>query len=211
MLDLALASRCRLEPSRRFRSSPRSDGVDGKGEALPTRVGACDAMRVDTSEPHVTVVEDRPIFVPGFCLLFLIIGIYLLIANTVAWSWNKNDAFGTLICLAFGGGMFLYTARRDAYRFDRRSQRLDWTRRGLLGQSQGSIPFDAIERVAVHRGPQTEDTTCRVVLYITDGELFPLSNGYAAGERHHEEVAQMIEEALSRPAPQPVMESSGRG
>ena len=62
------------------------------------------------------------------------------------------------------------------------------------------MPFDAIERVAVHGGSDTENTTYRVVLHTASGELFPLSNGYTAGERHHEEVAGTIREALARSA-----------
>lgn len=153
-------------------------------------------MRLDTSQPDVTVVEYRPVFVPGFCLFFAVVGLVLLARTSLEGDWGRERAFEIGVSLVLGGGGFLVSARRDTYRFDRRARELSWTRRGVLRTTRGTVPFDAIERVVVHRGPEADDHLWRVVLDTRAG-TFPLQNAFTADEARQRAAATAIEDALA--------------
>ncbi len=154
-------------------------------------------MKINQSEPGVTLIQDRPWFLPGFCLMFFCIGLYLLIERTVRWNWDQNTLVGVLLCLLLGGGMFVYAWRMADYRFDCTSRRLTWSIRNLLGRQEGALEFDQIERVVLHRGPDYDDTTYRVVLYAP--QQFPLSNAFTCNKSQLERVVTAIESALTAP------------
>ena len=152
-------------------------------------------MQIDQTTSGVTIIRDRPWFVPGFGLLFLLVGSSVLVRRTMGGSWTQNDVVGVIISITLGGGLFLYTCRRSEFRFDTLARQLSWKIRTLWGESNGVIPFDAIERVALHQGPEWDSTTYRVVLY-TPG-LFPLSNGFTWQQQRLEDVVTAIEAALN--------------
>lgn len=153
-------------------------------------------MKLDTTDPNVTRVVYRPVFVPAFCAAFVVLGLWLLVAHTLEGSWSGQEAFGAAACLSIGGAGFLYSARRATFLFDHRARQLDWTRRTLLSREEGRIPFERIERAGVQRGPRPNDTTTRVVLFLTDGETLPLTEAYTAGDARQREVAHAIHSAL---------------
>ena len=154
-------------------------------------------MRIDTSDPKVTVLLHRPLFVPAFGLLFVVVGLFSLVEQVSSWTWRPNDAFGVCVALLLGGWLFLYTARRDDYRFDARTGKLSWVRRSLLGSEENSMPLTEIEAVWVHRGPECGSTTYRVVLETESHGMLPLTKGFSSNEGRHREVAEAIEAVLS--------------
>ena len=155
-------------------------------------------MQLDTKNPDVTIVRYRPHFAPAFSLMFVCVGLWQLIARSLDGRWDQNAAFGTAVSLILGSGFFFYSFRRDEYRFDEKRATLFWDRRGLLHHENGAIEFSRIREVAVHTGPEGGDTLSRVVLKLTDDELFPLANAFTCDTRTHRDVAARLSEVLGR-------------
>jgi hypothetical protein len=152
-------------------------------------------MDVDHSQRGQTIVRERPLLLPGLGLLFVVVGVVALLSNAFSGLWDPNAVFGACASIAMGGGLFLYTARRCEYHFDRFGRELHWVQRGLFGTREGWIPFAHIERVVLQRGPDAEDELYRVVLYTRDGEL-PLSRGFTWQAAKQRAAKDAIEVAL---------------
>ncbi|MEM7200347.1 MAG: hypothetical protein AAF628_08790 [Planctomycetota bacterium] len=153
-------------------------------------------MRIDRSDPAVTLVEHRPLFVPGFGLLFVVVGLYALQSGVRSGEWGANDAFGIPASVLLGAGLFLYTARRDVYRFDARVGELSWRRCSLFGRAEGAVPLDDIERVCVRAGPHDNSTTYRVEVVTRHHGALSLEPGFSAGPRPQRRVVEAIRDIM---------------
>ena len=152
-------------------------------------------MDLDHSQRDQTIVRERPLLLPGLGLVFLVVGVIALLSIAISARWDSKAVFGACALIAMGGGLFLYTARRCEYRFDRSSRELHWVQRGLFGRREGYLPFAQIERVVLQRGPDAEDELYRVVLFTRDGE-FPLSQGFDSQAAKQRAAKDAIEVAL---------------
>lgn len=157
-------------------------------------------MDVERPGPDLAIVYNRPVFVPAFGLVFVLAGLASLVNHALEGRWSTNDVFGIVVSVGLGGWLFLYTARRDVYRFDASSATLAWDRRSLWKRDRGSMPLDEIEMVFVYEGPQPNSGTYCVNLHTKTYGVLPLEKGFSAGEKRRREVKQAIDEVLERAA-----------
>ncbi len=151
-------------------------------------------MEIDRTDPNTTIIREKPVFVPAFTLMFVVIGLANLVLGVLNDNLDGNGIFGIGACLVIGGGLFLYSARRCEYRFDTRRREFRWVQKSLLRTRGGTFSFDDVERVILQR-PGSEDQTHRVVLYTSHGQ-FPLSNAYTNNKPQLQKALAAIEEAL---------------
>lgn len=99
--------------------------------------------------------------------------------------------FGLL--LAFGG-LFLF--RWEVVAFDTTGRRIVWSKRSLVSQRKGELPFAAVERVLTEAGKtETAIPTARVLLKA-GSESLPLTIYHSRSRAEWLPVARRIEQIL---------------
>ena len=152
-------------------------------------------MKIETDEPRLLIVEDRPFAMCGLLCAGLITSIAIVAAGWSGQGVDWDKIAGGLLGLAVCGTGLIATCTWTVFRFDAVSGTLKWRRRGLFSLTQGELPLAEIVSVRVGSWWDTDGKMHRVVLLLRDGSL-PMT-AHFSGTDNSERMAESIRQWLS--------------
>ena len=137
-------------------------------------------MRVKTETPALLVLEDRPLFIAGFLLLFALADMAAVLALASAGEWEGVAMLGLGIPMM--AVAWIAFVRRTIVFFDRSTGLVTRRVASLIGQKDESLPLSEVVGAEVMSGSTSKGgSTARPVLLLRGGGRHPLLSVSTSG------------------------------